>query len=67
MSAYDLHAADTVYHKICDVNFRTMRQISTRYKNEKMCTKKQTLQHPQGKERSEAFLDVVHFLEENDE
>ena len=67
VSAHDLHAADAVYHKICGVNFRTMRQIPTRYKNEKMCTKKQKLGHPQRKERSEAFLDVVHFLEENDD
>ena len=31
-------------------------------KMKKMCTKKQNLGRPQGKERPEAFLDVVHFL-----
>ena len=24
-SAHDLHAADAIYHKACDINFRTMR------------------------------------------
>ena len=38
LSAHDLHAADAIYHKICDVNFRTMKQIPTAYTNEKLCS-----------------------------
>ena len=66
-SAHDLHAADAVYHKSCDINFRTMRQIPTSYKNEKVCSKKLKLGRPYEEERTEAFLEVVHFLEENDD
>ena len=29
-SAHDLHAADAIYHKACDINFRTMRQSKAR-------------------------------------
>ena len=32
VSAHDIHAADAVYHTICDVNFRT-RPIPAGYKN----------------------------------
>ena len=64
LSAHDLHATDTVYHKICNVNFCTMRQIPIAYKREKLCSK---LGCPQEKERIEAFLEVVCFLEENDD
>ena len=35
-SAHDLHAADAIYHKACDINFRTMRQIPTGFRKEKL-------------------------------
>ena len=41
-SAHDLHAADAIHHKACDINFRAL-------------------------DRTEAFLEVAKFLEENDD
>ena len=44
-SAHDLHAADAIYHKACDINFRTMRQIPTAFQKGKVV-------HQEGKARS---------------
>ncbi len=66
-SAHDLHAADAIYHKACDINFRTMRQIPTGFRKEKLCTKKVKLGRPEELDRAEAFLEVAKFLEENDD
>ena len=35
-SALDLHAAYAIYHKACDIIFRTMRQIPTSFRKEKL-------------------------------
>ena len=45
-SAHDLHAADVIYHKARDINFRTMRQIPTGFRKENLCTKKVKLGGP---------------------
>ena len=66
-SAHDLHATDAIYHKACDINFRTMRQIPTGFRKEKLCTKKVKLGRPEELDRSEAFLEVAKFLGENDD
>ena len=66
-SAHDLHAADAIYHKACDINFRTLRQIPTAFRKEKLCTKKVKLGRPEELDRTEAFLEVAKFLEENDD
>ena len=66
-SAHDLHAADAIYHKACDINFRTMRQIPTGFRREKLCNKKVKLGRPEELDRTEAFLEVAKFLEENDD
>ena len=39
-NAHDLHAADAIYHKACDINFRTMRQMPTAFRKEELNTKK---------------------------
>ena len=67
VSPHDLHAADAIYHKACDINFRTMRQIPTGFRKEKLCTKKVKLGRPEELDRTEAFLEVEKFLEENDD
>ena len=67
LSAHGLHAADAIYHKACDINFRTMRQIPTSFRKEKLCTKKVKLGRPEELDRTEAFLEVAKFLEENDD
>ena len=66
-SAHDLHAADAIYHKACDINFYTMRQIPTGFRKEKLWAKKVKLGHPEELDRIEAFLEVAKFLEENDD
>ena len=66
-SAHDLHAADTIYHKACDINFHSMRHIPTGFRKEKLCIKKVKLGRPEELDRTEAFLEVAKFLEENDD
>ena len=66
-SAHDLHASDAIYHKACDINFHTMRQIHTAFRKEKLCTKKLKLGRPEELDRTEAFLEVEKFLEEYDD
>ena len=53
--------------KLVISNFRTMRQILTGFRKEKLCTKKVKLGRPEELDRTEAFLEVAKFLEENDE
>ena len=67
LSAHGLHAADAIYHKACDINFRTLRQIPTGFRKEKLCTKKVKLGRLEELDRTEAFLKVAKFLEENDD
>ena len=66
-SAHDLHAADAIYHKACDINFQRVRKIPTGFRKEKLCTKKVKLGRPEELDRTEAFLEVAKFLEENDD
>ena len=44
-----------------------MRQIPTGFRKEKLCTKKVKLGRPEELDRTEAFLEVAKFLEENDD
>ena len=44
-----------------------MRQISTGFRQEKLCTKKVKLGRPEELDRTEAFLEVAKFQEENDD
>ena len=62
-SAHDLHAADAIYHKACDINFRTMRQIPTAFRKGELSTKKAKLGRPEELDRTKAFLEVAKFLE----
>ena len=64
---HDLHAADAVYHGGCSVNFRTKKQIPAIYQQEMSSSKRAKLGRPKDKERTDAFLEVASFLEENDD
>ena len=67
LSVHDLHAVDAVYHHICSNNFRTNKQIPAAYQTETSCAKKLKLGRPELQERSDAFLEVISYLEENDD
>ena len=61
LHVHDLHAADAVYHRVCSVNFRTMKQIPAVYEHE---VKKVKLGRPQQEQQVDAFLEVAKFLGE---
>ena len=65
LHVHDLHAADAVYHQVCSVNFRTKKQIPACAVHESS-SKRAKLGRPQDRERTQAFLEVASFLEEND-
>ncbi|KAI3379074.1 hypothetical protein SNEBB_002215 [Seison nebaliae] len=62
----DLHASDCVYHKSCNVNFRTMLDIPKKFRPVDS-TKRRKLGRPRDSDQVEAFEQVCAFLEENDE
>ena len=66
--AQDLHAADTVYHQQCSSNFRTGKQIPQPYDSEFLSDpkKKKHQGWPYDLKRTEAFLQLANYLEEND-
>ena len=66
-SVHDLQAANAIYHKACDNNFRTMRPIPIGLRKEKLCTKKVKLGCPEELDRTDAFLELAKFLDENDD
>ena len=67
LPVHDLHAVDAVYHHMCCNNFRTNKQIPAAYQTETSCAKKLKLCRPQLQERTDAFLEDVSYLEENDD
>ena len=67
LPVHDLHAADAVCHYICRNNFQTNKQIPAAYQTETSCAKKLKLGRPELQERTDAFLEVVSYLEENDD
>ena len=40
LHVHDLHAADAVYHRVCSVNFHTMKQIPVIHEHEDSSSKK---------------------------
>jgi len=67
LHVHDLHAVDVVYHRVCSVNFRTMKRIPVAHEHEDNAPKKVKLGRPQEKQRADAFLEAVRFFEENDD
>ncbi len=69
LHVHDLHAADAVYHQVCSVNFRTKKQTPAVH-DHNMSTPKRAKPkpgRPPDKKRTDAFLEVASFLEENDD
>ena len=66
MHVHDLPAADGVYHAVYSTNFRTMKKIPASHNHEANSVKRVKVGRPV-EERMSAFLEVVQFLEENDD
>ena len=62
----DLHAADSLYHQSCDVNFRTNKGIPIIHMVDPH-HKRRKVGRPKGSIQEEAFLKMCQYLEENDE
>lgn len=67
LHVHNLHAADAVYHRVCSTNFRTMKQIPASDAPEDCSSKKIKVGRPLEKQRTDAFLEVARYLEENDD
>jgi len=63
----DLHAADCVYHRSCDINFRTKRDIPLQYRDGPTEKKPRKVGRPKDYDQEQAFIRMCSFLEENDE
>ena len=64
----DLHAADSVYHQTCSVNFRTGKGIPKEFSNDYGKDAKKAKQgQPVDTVKNSAFTKVIQYLEANDE
>ncbi|KAK7100120.1 hypothetical protein V1264_023115 [Littorina saxatilis] len=65
--APDLHAADAVYHNQCNVNFRTKKNVPISFNSHPDTLAKETTKgRPEDPTRTEAFLRVISYLEDNE-
>ena len=62
----DLHAADCVYHLVCDLNFRTGWGIPLRFR-EVPNEKRRKSGRPKDEDQEQAFSKMCSYLEANDE
>ena len=60
---HDLHAADTVYHQQCSVNFRTGKNKPSGTPNEK----RKYTGRPQNEETKKAFQQTLEYLDEHED
>ena len=67
LHVHDWHAACAVYHRVCTANFRTVKQIPAIHEHEDSSLKTLKVGRPPEKQRTDAFLEVAIFLEENDD
>jgi len=67
MHVHDLPAADAAYHQKCSVNFRTGKQILNMFVTDEPRQKKKRVGRPQDEEKTDAFVKVAKFLQENDD
>ena len=63
---HDLHAADSLYHRQCYINFITGYDIPLQFQSEPMAKLKKT-GRPRDNDKDMAFLMVCSYLENNDE
>jgi len=66
LHVHDLHAADTVYHQACSVNFCTKKHIPTAQIDTE-ASERSKLGCLQEDKRVGAFLEVASYLEDNDD
>ena len=64
--ATDLPAADALYHQVCNVNFRTFRNIPLKYATN-MSSKQGSLGRPVDESKSAAFFETLDWLENNED
>lgn len=67
MNVHDLSAADAMYHQTCSVNFRTGKQIPKMFISDEPAIKKKRVGRPRDEEKTDAFLRVAKFLQDNDD
>ena len=67
LHVHDLHVADAGYHRVCSVNFRTIKQVPVIYDHNGNISKKLKVGQPPEKQQVDAFLKVARFLKENDD
>ena len=67
MHVHDLPAADATYHQKCSVNFPTGKQIPKMFVTDEPPQKKKRVGRPQDEEKTDAFVKVAKFLQENDD
>ena len=66
-SVNDLHAADARYHQQCSSNFRTGKNIPAKLSGVIEVSKKFKAGRPVADERYSAFMEVVKFIEEEED
>ena len=62
LHVHDLHAADAVYHRVCSVNFCTMKQVPVIHDHKGNTSKKLKVGRPPEKQQVDAFLEIMHHL-----
>ena len=62
LHVHDLPAAEAVYHKICNSNFRTDKQVPVSYATTQLENKKGKRGRPQNEEQNKAFYMVTEYL-----
>ncbi len=65
--APDLHAADARYHYLCNINFRTGKEIPKQFASSDSFSKCVSKGRPQDAIRAEAFINVANYLQTHDE
>ncbi|KAL5022362.1 hypothetical protein ScPMuIL_001517 [Solemya velum] len=65
--AVDLPAVEAIYHQVCNINFRTGKQIPRRYRNDTEGNRPPKLGRRSDISREKAFLQVIDELRENDD
>ena len=67
LHVHDLPAADALYHHTCSINFRTGKQVPKMYVTEQIVRKKTKVGRPQDEEKTEVFLKIAKYLEDNND
>lgn len=63
----DLHAADSLYHRSCDIHFRTNRGIPMHHRGGSTEKKPRKVGRPKDTDQEQAFVRMCAFFEDNDD